>query len=104
MTMPPQNAGAYCPAIREFTDAAPSKLPALTMTSMVNSTTISMADRMTCDFLMSHMCSKRSRSVTRPTSDVAASPADSADTTNRMGKMALFHSGYAFTTPSKKPV
>ena len=53
---------------------------------------------------MSHMCSKRSRSVTRPTSDVAASPADSADTTNRMGKMALFHSGYAFTTPSKKPV
>ena len=45
--MPPQNAGAYCPAIRELTDAAPSKLPALTMTSMVNSTTISMADRMT---------------------------------------------------------
>ena len=36
--------------------------------------------------------------------DEAPSPADSADTTNRMGKMALFHSGYAFTTPSKKPV
>ena len=73
------------------------------MMSMVASTTISIADRITWLFLMSHICSKRSRSVIRPTKLVAARPADRADTTNSTGKMALFHSGSAHD-PQQKPV
>ncbi len=101
MTIPPQNAGAYCPAIRELTDAAPSKLPALD--DEHGEQHHHLDGRQDDVRLLDEPHVLEALAIgDEAHGDVAASPADSADTTNRMSRMALFHSGYAFTTPSKE--
>ena len=91
-TRPPQNIGAYWPdTMSEATDAAPSGLPELTMMSMVASTTISIADRITWLFYDATSARKRSRSVIRPTKLVKPLDPPTEPTPRTAPANALFH-------------
>ena len=103
-TSPIQNSGAYPPTSSDITEFQPAVEFVHVMNMSAAISTSSMTGRQKWNFLSTPTRLNSSACLKMPMSSTDAAPVDMADTRNRMGSSALFHSGNVLHTPSRAPV
>ena len=99
-----QKTTAYLPHTSACTEARPAVELVAVMNSSAATSSSSMHGKQKWNFLNTPTRLNSSGHLNTPASSTAAMPVDIADTRNRMGSSAVFHSGNVLHTPSRQPV